>query len=391
MGKNKSKARASATATVFEPRLLAATFEQAQAMLQEAGSQAQALIDAWMAQGNAAALDGAACGSCPEHKNARRALAVLKSRGITPPAREPSTPAAQPPAVSVEAWFSPPDTFGVGLITVGSHSTGERWTVADVSYHDDAGLIDVSFGEATRGSIRAGFERAKEQRGVVPVAVPLHWARWRLAQLKALNSKSGMLLPLGLDLAAPLLEPVPSEPPPHPIDAAELVPEEREIEPRSKASASLHNEPEFAGWLPEPPMIQELLTKVGERLAPNPNDKTADQLNAAMGAELIAITDRFFTPDVRNRVAARMKDCAISVLARAGRDRALDVLATAEAARRAGLITSPPSDIPFLRFFFDKALAVMAASSGGRLAIPVPTAPRSPSETTSNPQQEQDR
>ena len=39
-----------------------------------------------------------------------------------------------------------------------------------------------------------------------------------------------------------------------------------------------------------------------------------------------------------------------------------------------GLVTNPPRDVPFLKAFFDKAVAMMIAQSGGRLRIPVPNA-----------------
>jgi hypothetical protein len=37
-----------------------------------------------------------------------------------------------------------------------------------------------------------------------------------------------------------------------------------------------------------------------------------------------------------------------------------------------GLVTNPPREVPFLKGFFDKAVATMIAQSGGRLRIPVP-------------------
>jgi len=77
-----------------------------------------------------------------------------------------------------------------------------------------------------------------------------------------------------------------------------------------------------------------------------------------------------------------MKDVAVSVLATEGRDRAALVMATAAATMSAGLITSPPHEVPFLRAFFQKALAMVAAQSGGQLSIPVPTARAGADEAT---------
>jgi len=69
------------------------------------------------------------------------------------------------------------------------------------------------------------------------------------------------------------------------------------------------------------------------------------------------------------------------VHARQGNERALEVLAVAHLVRHAGLITSPPREIPFWRFFFQKSLAVMAQQTGGQLQIPVPSVPATTGQT----------
>ncbi len=47
------------------------------------------------------------------------------------------------------------------------------------------------------------------------------------------------------------------------------------------------------------------------------------------------------------------------------------MLAVARAIREAGLITSPPREIPFLTGFFQKALGILAQQGGGQLRVPV--------------------
>jgi hypothetical protein len=53
----------------------------------------------------------------------------------------------------------------------------------------------------------------------------------------------------------------------------------------------------------------------------------------------------------------------------------------ARAVREAGLITSPPREIPFLVLFFDKALSVLAQQGGGQLRLPIPR-PAAPPQPT---------
>ncbi len=85
-----------------------------------------------------------------------------------------------------------------------------------------------------------------------------------------------------------------------------------------------------------------------------------------------AATDRFFLPEVRAVVAERMRDAAISIRARKGDRAAGDALAVARAVREAGLITSPPRDIPFLMAFFRTGLGYLAQQTGGQIRLSAP-------------------
>ena len=72
--------------SVFEDHLLAATAESAPAALKEAGARAEALIDAWRDVPNAAAVLAASeQGDGVARKAARRALNVLRARGVAIP------------------------------------------------------------------------------------------------------------------------------------------------------------------------------------------------------------------------------------------------------------------------------------------------------------------
>ena len=296
------------------------------------------------------------------------AWACSRAAGSRSPTSRALSPAPPPVEVEHEAWFVPPDLQGLSTFGFGSHSTGERWQVADVRIHDQVGIVEVRTGEASGSVIRSLVQGGQGTR------VPLEWARWQVAKAQERNAKSGVVVPMGLKTAASLIEPVPEAEPPHPIDAAKLDLQERDIEPRAKTSESLHFEPEFHRWMADNRAVEELLRKVGERLGAAGKDVEQGALNVMFSEEVSAATDRAFTPEIRTVLASRMRDCAISVLARSGPNRALDVLATAEAIKRAGLITSPPSEIPFLRGFFQKAINVLASQSGGQLNVPVPKA-----------------
>jgi hypothetical protein len=138
----------------------------------------------------------------------------------------------------------------------------------------------------------------------------------------------------------------------------------------SKQSANLHQLPEFRGWLPTRQAVDEMLGKVGETITsgtePDPNE-----MQEKVQAELLAATDRYFTPERRAQLVRAMKDSAYSVFQRDGESKALEVVALMNTIENAGLITDPPQEIPFLRGMFEKAISIMLAQGNGSLRIPV--------------------
>jgi hypothetical protein len=122
-------------------------------------------------------------------------------------------------------------------------------------------------------------------------------------------------------------------------------------------------------WLPEGRALDELLRKVGEKLSAG-DTEDAKKVDEVLQEEIKSATDRYFTPEQRALIARRMRDAAISIRQRAGDERAKEVLRAAKAIEAAGLITSPPSELEFLRVFFQKGLSVLAQQQGG-LRVPV--------------------
>lgn len=364
----------------FDAATLAADWEGAAEAVAKAGDRALALVDAWVAAKNAAAIAAIAENegvASAVRKAARRALNVLKSRGVAIPDRPRVVRIGAPTPENVEAWYWAPDAAGTAMVTIVAQATGGRCRRVDVLVNDVVGITQVLGGEVARGQLREAFEKGEKQMGYGPVAVSLEWARAQISAARERNAKSGAILPLGLDRFGDLVGPAPESAPAHPLDGAELP--EIATEGLAATSDSLHAEPEFRAWLPSGPAVEEMLLKLGEAIAAlpgAPNEKNPDQVNEAITNEVAAATDRYFTPELREIVANRMKDCAVSVYARAGAKRAAEVLAVAEAIRNAGLVTSPPREIAFLRAMFTKSLARLAARAGGQLQIPLPVVPQ---------------
>ncbi len=373
-------AKPAAVSSEFPASALSADWDGAAEAIAQAGDRAVALIDAWVASKNAAAVAAMAeseSAPSPVRKAARRALNVLKSRGVAIPDRPRIARIGAQAPEKIEAWYWAPDPAGTAMVTIVSQATGGRCRRVDVLVNDRTGIAQVLAGEVARGQLREAFEKGEKQMGYGPVSVSLEWARAQIAEGRERNAKSGAILPLGLDRHADLLGPAPESVPPHPIDAVEL-PEVSEEE-LTAASGTLHSEPEFRAWVPSNQAVEEMMIKLGEAIAAlpgEPNEKDQEQVNEAISNEVAAATDRYFTPELREIIANRMKDCAISVHARAGAKRAAEVLAVAEAIRNAGLVTSPPRDIIFLRAMFSKSLAFLAARSGGQLQVPMRVAPQ---------------
>ncbi|APR85956.1 alginate regulatory protein AlgP [Minicystis rosea] len=373
---------AEATATTFDAALASASAEEAVAALAQAGDAATALVDAWLAASNAAALvEASESEAAPSsaRKAAKRALNVLRSRGVTIPTRSRVVKLDERVEVSIEAQLIPPDTSGTMAVSITSKDASGRYHIAEVLIREPVGIIQAGSGWLSGTQIKEGRTRALEGLGVAPVPVPVEWARHRIANARKLNATSGQILPLGLEGCRELIEPAPEAVPAHPLADLEAALDTARAADVVPSSGSLHNEPEFRSWLPDRGTLDELLQKVGERLG-SAGAGDPEAVGVALREETDAATDRFFSPEVRNIVTARMRDAAISVRARKGDGRANDVLQVAHAVKEAGLITSPPREIPFLVAFFQKALGLLAQQGGGQLRVPVAAGGAAPTE-----------
>lgn len=377
--KSAEEARAEAStleeSVVVDPAWVKVGAEGAVAALSASGAAAEALVDAWIDGHNAAAIVEAAASdalSGPARKAAKRALNVLKSRKVALPEPLARTASARAEADEIiEATFTPPDGRGAVSITISKRRGGERAHIAEVILRDQLGVVQAVSGWMSRSQIREAHQRITDSTGVAPATVPVEWARHRIAQAVAANARSGQLVPLSFERCRELVEPAPTSEPPHPL--ADLEVALRDGDEAGAATGGLHAEPELRGWVPDARALDEMLRKVGERLTAEDAQDSA-KVDEALREEMKAATDRFFSPEMRAEIARRMRDAAITIRARAGEARAREVLLAARAVEKAGLITSPPSELEFLRAFFQKGVALLAQQGGGQLRVPVQNA-----------------
>jgi len=351
---------------------LSASAEEAVDALNRAGASAVALVEAWVKGENAAAVNAAAeRGEGAARKAARRGLNVLKARGVSVPTERhvASVTGGKEPEIE-EALLLAPDSGGSVCLAITSRSPTSRAKSVFVFLHDDFGVHRVNQGELSQTQLKEALQRALPGADYRPVKVPVAWARARIAAARKTHAARGLPEPLGFSSAASLLEPVPAEPEEHPFDGEGLELGDEDAQDLAKTSHALHLLPEFRGWFPPKPVVDELLAKVGEGLTPG-TEPAPEELQKKLEEEIVAATDRYFTPERREQLARMMKDSALSVLAREGEVRTLEVVATMKNIRNAGLITNPPHEVGFLRAFFDKAISAIAYQEGGRLRIPM--------------------
>jgi hypothetical protein len=369
-------AKTQKTKAAFDDRLLGVAAEGAVAAVREAGARAEDLVQAWLEKANAAAvLEVSERGEGAARKAARRALNVLRSRGVAiPTLHRVASLGTAAVADVLEAWMMSPDSSGMELFAVTARSPSGRYKAAFLFLHAAQGVARVENASMSHSQLKEYFAKLLPGAGYGATPVPVEWARARIAEARRLHKERGLPEPLGLMTASALIEPAPGEAPPHPFDEEGFELADEDAADLAKASTGLHNVPEFRGWLPTNAAMQELLQLVGQKLTPGETPEPA-VVTKHLQDEAAAATDRFFSPDVREELVRRMKDAALSALAREGEQRALEIAATMKMIEKCGLVTNPPREVPFLKAFFDKAVAIMLAQGGGRLRIPMPGAP----------------
>jgi hypothetical protein len=358
--------------SAFDPATTTAEGDAALAALVKAGDRAEALIDAWVAAANAGAVAVAAeRAQGPARKAARRALNVLKSRGVTPPAVvRVAAVGGKKEEETFEGWMLAPDGNGVSLLVVAARTPTSRYRAILAFISRTGGVLDVRRLEAGEAQLKDAMQSALRGNSYRPIKVPVDWARARIEQARSLHREKGVPEPFGFAGSESLLGEAPEEAPQHPFDAEGLELADDDAKELVAKSAALHRLPEFRGWLPSRQAVDEMLANVGNALPPGEEPPDPKAVEAAIQAELLAATDRYFTPERRADLVLSMKDSALSVLARDGETVALDVAAAIKGIERCGLITDPPHEVPFLKVFFEKALAVLLQQGRGELRVP---------------------
>ncbi len=359
--------------------------EQALDALAKAGPNAQRLIDLWhKSQNTGALLEVSAHGSGAPRKAARRALRALRQQGVTvPELKRVATLGASRAQATEKAWLLAPDPAFNVLLVLARRTDTSRFQTALLFLNEDYGVTQVQRGEYSQSALKKTIESMVPAAFYKPVEVGVDWARYRVQRALARQRERGLVEPLGLTSIRSLLTPAPNDEVAHPFDTEGFEVDLQDAREMSHNSGELHALPEFRAWLPPRNAIDEMLQDVGKHLTPGEQPEQS-KVQELLSAAVISATDRYFTPERRERLTRTMKDSALSILAREGETTALKVAAVMQCIDNAGLITDPPSEIAFLRTFFDKAVAYLLSEGKGSLKIPIPGL-AAPSGTESAP------
>lgn len=332
----------------------------------------EALVQAWVAHRNAAAVDAIARDDKAPgraRKAAKRALGVLKARGVALPEKGSVVAAVSKPIVSFEARMIFPDGQGAQMWWIAKVTSTGGTDVVEITTHDRAGLVALERGRPTTGNLKQIWQNWAARAGRVPAVVPVEYARARIAQAKALSAARRAVLPMGVDAAAELLEPAPSSVE-HPMVTESLaVPsEESAVKARLENSMRLHEEPEFSTWMPENPAATQLLQSLNERVVALPEaDRVQEKVDPIVNTSIEEAADAYFSEERKRLYARRLADCAWTLYQGGRIDRAIDTLLVAQAIERAGVVSDRPSEIPFVRGMFLKLIAVAQQQAAAQM------------------------
>ncbi len=330
----------------------------------------EGLIQAWVAHRNAAAISAIASrddAPAVARKAARRAINVLKSRGVAIPERASVVTAFTKPSFTIEARALFPDGRGAQIWWIAKIANTGGTDVIEITTVDRQGIVQVNRGNPSAGNLRQLWQGWVARAGRAPSTFPLDYARKRIAEARAMTIARKAVLPMGLDAARELL--VDGRPGlvAHPLDGEGLaLPTEEAItKARLEGSMHLHEEPEFSSWMPDDAAGVALLQSINDRvqglgILPGvvPDEAQQAQVDATVNEAIDEAANAYFDDDRKKLYDARLRDAAWSLYQAGLIDRATDARLVADAIQKAGVISDRPSEIPFVRGMFVKLIAV---------------------------------
>ena len=284
-------------------------------------------------------------------KEAKRALYLLKARGVAvpEPARPPPAvapvPAAEPP---VPCYASTVDGHGERALWLGRVVPGKGIEVAQVVFSDQKGLTELHLGVLGRKEYRMfGKDLLERGRTMGVGEIDREQAKGLVSAARRLNEPSGTPVPEGADAWLSRLGPESAAPDPS-LRFPPLPGEEEHA--AVEASGLVHALPLVRGWLADEDLLRALARRLDEISVSQLYLDEAQRAEAAAQAIADAVVNEF---DDRRRALWSSRLFVIADhLDRSGDAENARRAAAAARALRSG---ADASRIPFARLLVEKA------------------------------------
>jgi hypothetical protein len=290
-------------------------------------------------------------------KAAKRALYQLRSAGVPVPekpvAPAPSTKASVPePAEEFPCLLSPVTGSGEQALLLVRPQRGGGLENFQVVITDEAGMVSLDRGEASRGKFRKLVRDFRGQPGA-PVEIGREQARELLGVAAGVNQATRTPYPQGADDALRAFDAKPTA-------AKDLPAIEADDERLAARGHTLHQEPEMAPWLP-PESELRLLAKSLDEAAQSPLELTPAQRHEQQLHKAVTGAHAFFTPAMKRLYGQRLWRMG-DYFERTGRAEA-GRIARAEARR---LFHGAPGESRFAEALFEKVIALTERARAGK-------------------------
>lgn len=309
----------------------------------------------------------AACENRDVAKEAKRALHLLRARGVS----VPELPRTAPPAVAAPAepevacYASSLDGQGERAVWLSRYVPGKGVEVGQAVISDVRGLLSLQVGMLGRKEYRAFGSDLRERGGHLRVAeIPRGAAHALVADARRRTEASGQPLPEGAALWLSRL----GEAPPQPDPAERLPPLPAAEEAAAVAeSGRLHDLPLLRGWIADEAVLRATAARLDE--AARSPVLTGDQQRAERAEQLLAEAITGYFDGARRELWARRLLLTAVHLLDTGDEPGARVAAAAGRALAAG---AEALAIPFARRLFEKALPLAGAPAAPERARPAP-------------------
>lgn len=307
------------------------------------------LVQAALSQG-AATLLAALTASRDKHlaKEAKRAVHLLRAKGVRVEAPRPApAPAPTPAAEEPAAYMSSLDGSGTRLVLCGAVVRGGI-DIAQVVASDELGVISAQIVPLGRKEYRRFVQNLSRASSMLVAEVPKSYARSFVARALDQNARTRRPVPAAFNEVAFVLGPT-AEHVPSPGRAAPL---SEDWAQRLSRAPDLFAQSEFRDWLPDERAMQSLTLRLDE-IGVSPLFIDEGQRTQALRDALTAAVTQYWTAERRALYADRLYDMA-HLLRAAARD---EHAALAHASAHALESDRPVEAVPFCFAMFESALA----------------------------------